>query len=155
MSRSNAAPIPGEQACRRFVSHILDILVRHAIRRFGRVHGVRVLSIAQPGWRVARNDRRARGAMAEGDEFALLVEGRGKFIAKIGAIGVMLNIFFPAENHLQRKVDLLGEMRGRLHVVGVEPATKATADEVVVHCHLLRCHSNGFRDQRLNSRGGL
>jgi hypothetical protein len=71
--------------------------------------------------------------MLEGDRSAVLVKSGRDPIVVIGAIDVVLGVFFAQPDQLDRAVHLLGDLGGLYDEVDVQAPAEAAAEELVLN----------------------
>ena len=64
----------------------------------------------------------------------------------------MLDIFLARPHHLDRTVDLLGDLDGASDIVGLQPPAKAAADQVIVDHDLVERQARGLGRRDLDAR---
>src|SRR6266545_7627919 len=89
--------------------------------------------------------------MRPGSDLAV-AQARRKHVAIDRPVDVVLDVFFAAPDELYRTVGLLGYAHGLLDEVDLEPATKPTAEDMIVHGHFFRRQAGYFGRDRLGSR---
>src|SRR5208337_3428255 len=70
--------------------------------------------------------------MSPSDRHTLCVQPGCKAVIVIGTIDVVLNVLFASPDHLNGKIDLLGDLHGPGDTVDVEAAAEPAAEQVVV-----------------------
>ena len=93
--------------------------------------------------------------MVPGDRHSLCIETGGHPVEEIGPIHVVLDIFLAGPNDLHGTLDLHGDLDGASDAIDLEPATEATADQVVVDHDLVQRQAGGLCRRGLGARDGL
>ncbi len=75
--------------------------------------------------------------MAPGDRHALSIEAGGEPIVVVGPVDVVLDVFFAGPDHLDRTIDLLGDLHRLGDEIHLEPPAEAAAEQMVMNADLL------------------
>ena len=92
-----------------------------------------------------------REAMVPGDRHSFLIETGGDPVEPIGPIHIVLDVFLPGPDDLDRPVDMLSDLDRADDAVALEPPAKTTADQMVVHDDLVQREPGGLRRRHLDS----
>ena len=65
------------------------------------------------------------------------VEAGGEPIVVVGSVDVVLDVFFAGPDHLDRTIDLLGDLHRLGDEIHLEPPAEAAAKQMVMHPDLL------------------
>ena len=83
--------------------------------------------------------------MAPSDRHALSVEAGGEPIVVVGPVDVVLDVFFAGPDHLDRTIDLLGDLHRLGDEIHIEPPAEAAAEQMVMHPDLLGRNAGHLR----------
>ena len=100
------------------------------------------------GGQKARHHRRARHPVLPADDSPAL-QARPEEVVIGWSVDVVADVLLAGPHHLDRTVDLLGDPRGAVGHVRLEPSAEAAADQMIVHGHL------AFRQARGLGHGGV
>ena len=93
--------------------------------------------------------------MAEGDRRAAGVQRRGHAVVIERPIDVVLDVLLAGPDHLDRAIDLPGDLHRLGDAVDLQPAAEAAAEQVIVDLDLLQRQAGHLRRRRLGAAQNL
>ena len=124
---------PTRDNTRRLLTDVIHQDVRKGIGQLRcAFHGIGIEAVLERRRQPARKDRGRGDTMAPGNRHALSVEAGGEPVVVVGPVDVVLDVFFAGPNHLDRTIDLLGDLHRLGDEIHLEPPAEAAAEQVVM-----------------------
>src|SRR3954470_24190187 len=93
--------------------------------------------------------------MRPGDWLALRIEARAYAVVVVRPVHVVLDVFLPRPDDLDRAGDLLRDLHRAQRAVVLEAAAEATAQQMIVDADLIAAEPGELHDGRLGEAGHL
>src|SRR5882724_6246929 len=124
-------------------------LIHRGVDRIG------IDAVLYPWREVARDDRRTSNAMRPRYRFSLCVQSCAQAVVVIRAIHIVLDVFLPRPDYLDRSLYLLGNLHGPHRAVELEAAAEPATEQMIVDTDLLPSQAGDFHDGRLRETRNL
>src|SRR5882724_13107714 len=124
-------------------------LIHRGVDRIG------IDAVLYPWREVARDDRRTSNAMRPRYRFSLCVQSCAQAVIVIRAIHIVLDVFLPRPDYLDRSLHLLGNLHGPHRAVELEAAAEPATEQMIVDTDLLPLQSGDFHYGRLRETRNL
>ena len=146
--RADTAPEPGDDPRWLFLIE-LDAKIGNVVGDvLGRIDAIGINALLEEGGQKARHHGRPRHPVLPASDSIALETSPEKIVIG-GPVDVVADILLASPHDLYRPVDVLGDPRGGVSHVRLQPPAEAPADQMVVHGHLTLGQTGGLRHRRM------
>src|SRR5882757_952336 len=149
MRNAHATPPAGGQTRRWLLPDVIDEHVVEAVGTGAGFDRIPIEAILEGRRQPPCENRRTGDAMAECNGIALGIEAGAKRVVVIWSVDIVPDVFLARPDHLDRVIDLFGDLDRLSDAIHIKATTEAPAEQMIMHSDLLE------RKSRDRSRGRL